>query len=68
MSGPCGEISGCHQYSPGLSGPDGFPVGEPLVWKDGWGIANDVASRAIERATAAKILIRYERRTGSELE
>src|SRR5262252_6916198 len=39
MSGPSGEISGCHQYSPGLSVPVGFPVGVPLVWNDGLSIA-----------------------------
>src|SRR5207253_10649670 len=38
-SGPLGESCGFHQYSPGLSGPVGLPVGEPFVWNDGCGIA-----------------------------
>ncbi len=38
-TGPLGEISGLHQYSPGLSTPVGFPVGEPWVWADGFSIA-----------------------------
>ena len=29
--GPWGEISGCHQYSPGLSAPVGLFVGVPFV-------------------------------------
>src|SRR5205814_3819197 len=33
MSGPLGESCGFHQYSPGLSGPVGFPVGVPLGMK-----------------------------------
>src|SRR5689334_20528985 len=37
-TGPSGDTTGFHQYSPGLSGPVGLPVGEPLVWADGLGI------------------------------
>lgn len=38
-TGPTGERSGLHQYSPGLSGPVGFPVGVPCVWPAGFCIA-----------------------------
>src|SRR6476661_782364 len=37
-TGPCGESFGFHQYSPGLSGPVGFPVGVPWVWNEGLSI------------------------------
>src|SRR5690349_2803458 len=49
ITGPLGESSGCHQYSPGFKGPVGFPVGVPLVWKEGRSIANEVARRTAER-------------------
>src|SRR5215471_3981446 len=47
-TGPRGESSGFHQYSPGLSGPVGLPVGVPLVWNDGCSIAKEVAMSAAE--------------------
>src|SRR6478736_4671071 len=50
MTGPLGEISGCHQYSPGFNGPVGFPVGLPLVWNEGRSIANEVARRPVVSA------------------
>src|SRR5690348_10630259 len=50
VTGPPGEISGCHQYSPGFNGPVGLPVGIPLVWKEGRSIASAVARKARERA------------------
>ncbi len=49
-SGPLGESCGFHQYSPGLSGPVGLPVGVPLVWEEGCGIACELVSRATEMA------------------
>jgi hypothetical protein len=49
MTGPVGEISGCHQYSPGFSGPVGFPVGLPLVWKEGRFMEKELARRAMKR-------------------
>jgi hypothetical protein len=48
MSGPWGEISGCHQYSPGFSRPVGFPVGLPFVWNDGLSIACEAVRSATE--------------------
>jgi hypothetical protein len=56
MSGPCGEISGCHQYSPGLSGPVGFPVGVPFVWNDGLSI---VACDAVKMEKVRMRTIKY---------
>src|SRR5436190_17928905 len=46
IRGPLGEISGLHQYSPGLSAPDGLPVGVPFVWAAGFSIACTEASSA----------------------
>src|SRR5262245_36566985 len=43
---PYGESRGFHQYSPGLSGSVGLPVGVPLVWTDGGPIAKEVATGA----------------------
>src|SRR5437762_9149328 len=54
MSGPWGEISGCHQYSPGLSGPVGFPVGVPFVWNDGFSIACEAVRSPIEIARVVR--------------
>jgi hypothetical protein len=54
MRGPAGEISGCHQYSPGLSVPVGLPVGAPFVWKDGLSIAADAVKMEMERARTVK--------------
>src|SRR6266513_2601941 len=34
-SGPLGESCGFHQYSPGLSGPVGLPVGVAVVCAEG---------------------------------
>ena len=58
MSGPLGESCGFHQYSPGLSGPDGLPVGVPWVWKDGRSIACAEASMATETARLAMNFMR----------
>src|SRR5262245_20330668 len=49
-TGPRGESRGFHQYSPGLSGPVGLPVGVPLVWNDGCSIAKEVATSAAKIA------------------
>jgi hypothetical protein len=34
-TGPAGESSGRHQYSPGFNSPVGRPVGVPRVWAEG---------------------------------
>ena len=49
-TGPRGESRDFHQYSPGLSGPVGLPVGEPLVWNDGCSIAREVATSTARMA------------------
>src|SRR5882724_2134950 len=53
-SGPLGESCGFHQYSPGLSGPVGLPVGVPLVCAEGFSTAWATVSRAIETARTEK--------------
>src|ERR1041385_8577097 len=57
MTGPLGESSGSHQYSPGFRGPVGFPVGLPLVWNEGRSIANEVARREAEKAMMKRSFI-----------
>src|SRR6266850_7527740 len=52
--GPLGEICGFHQYSPGLSGPVGRPVGVPAVCAEGLFTAWADISRAIETARRDK--------------
>src|ERR1700704_2359479 len=78
-TGPAGERRGFHQYSPGLSGPVGLPVGEPLVWNDGWSIgaepagwlANAISAMAATTRSfdfireAWKILALFRERVGS---
>src|SRR5947207_12627036 len=58
MSGPLGESWGFHQYSPGLSGPVGLPVGVPLVWKDGFSIACAVVNKATTTTRTFRNFIR----------
>ena len=60
INGPCGDTSGCHQYSPGFIGPVGFPVGVPLVWKEGLSTDCEVVRSANERAKIVKNFIRVE--------
>ena len=57
MSGPRGESSGCHQYSPGLSGPVALPVGEPLVWAAGFSTACVEVRTAKDRARTVRSFI-----------
>src|SRR6059058_2981278 len=45
-SGPLGESCGFHQYSPGLSGPVGLPVGVPAVCAEGFSTACAEVSKA----------------------
>src|ERR1700741_2527442 len=52
-TGPRGERPGFHQYSPGLSGPVGLPLGVPLVWNDGCSIAKEVTTSAAKIAMTA---------------
>jgi hypothetical protein len=59
MSGPLGESCGFHQYSPGLSGPVGLPVGVPLVWAEGFSTACAEVSRATERARMVRIFMSW---------
>src|SRR3954470_20637363 len=53
-TGPRGESCGFHQYSSGLSGPVGLPVGLPWVWNDGRSIAKEVAASAAKRAMTGR--------------
>src|SRR5207248_4982685 len=53
-SGPLGESCSFHQYSPGLSGPVGLPVGVPWVCAEGFSTACAAVSRAIEMARTEK--------------
>src|SRR4029077_1145162 len=57
-TGPCGESFGFHQYSPGLSGPVGLPVGVPWVWNEGLSIEYEEVSSAIVSAMVDRIFIR----------
>lgn len=55
--GGCGESSGRHEYSPGLSGPVDLPVGIPLVWNDGLSIAGDAATKVRKRMNVAQVFM-----------
>ena len=52
-TGPRGDKSGFHQYSPGLSGPVRFPVGAPFVCAVGRSMAGliDTDPRTKSKAT-----------------
>src|SRR5436190_13996205 len=67
-SGPLGESCGFHQYSPGLSGPVGLPVGVPRVCAEGFSTACAVVSRATERARMVRIFMSWVEWREAELQ
>src|SRR5262245_3293209 len=60
ISGPAGASCGFHQYSPGCSGPEGFPVGVPFVCAAGFSTASVDESRVAERARIGRIFMKQK--------
>jgi hypothetical protein len=55
-TGPVGETTGAHQYSPGFNGPVGFPVGVPLVCAAGLSMTPNAGEDNTSPATHIKTM------------
>src|SRR5439155_25591328 len=65
-SGPLSESCGLHQYSHGLSGPVGLPVGVPAVCAEGFSTACAEVSKATETTRIEKNFM-SDKETGSAM-